>query len=203
MSWKHTLPEWVNEGTEPSESLRTNGFQGGYKPPAAVFNWFWHSVSEAVNELQEKSFELSGEAIVPVEKGGTGKDDLGDVIVGGADWAEYASYLGMNDCSNKDLNTLKKSGFYFGYTGMTNAAVNGISVIEVIAYSNDWVLQRQTHLEDCKMYFRHFKLGTTWSQWYSIYTSKHKPTTAEIGAVSRSEYEANLLATATVEPKGV
>lgn len=46
--------EWTNEGTAPSEDLKTNGFQAGYKPPAAVFNKQWHTTAECIEELQTK-----------------------------------------------------------------------------------------------------------------------------------------------------
>lgn len=49
--------KWTNEGTAPSEDLKTNGFQAGYKPPAAVFNNQWHTTGECIDELQTK---LSG-----------------------------------------------------------------------------------------------------------------------------------------------
>lgn len=52
MSWENQFPEWRNEGVEPSETLRTNGFQGGQKPPATVFNWFWAKVIKAIAEIQ-------------------------------------------------------------------------------------------------------------------------------------------------------
>lgn len=44
--------KWTNEGTAPSEDLKTNGFQAGYKPPAAVFNKQWHATGECIEELQ-------------------------------------------------------------------------------------------------------------------------------------------------------
>lgn len=53
LSFENQLPEWKNTGTEPSENLKTNGFQGGYRPPASVFNWFWSKVIKAITELQE------------------------------------------------------------------------------------------------------------------------------------------------------
>lgn len=102
----------------------------------------------------------------------TGKDNISDLVVGGSDWAEWANHPAMHDCSNTNINTLKTSGYYFGYTGMTNAACNEISVIEVIPYSGDWVLQRQTRLTDGKMFVRYLSSGTTWSEWSYIYTSK-------------------------------
>ena len=46
--------KWTNEGTAPSEDLKTNGFQAGYKPPAAVFNNQWHITGECIEELQTK-----------------------------------------------------------------------------------------------------------------------------------------------------
>lgn len=54
MDFNNTLPEWQNTGTEPSDTLKNNGFAAGYKPPANVFNWFWHKVSAAITELQTK-----------------------------------------------------------------------------------------------------------------------------------------------------
>lgn len=106
----------------------------------------------------------------------TGKSKLSDITVGGADWAEWANHLGTHDCSNKDFNTLKTSGFYYGYTGMTNAAFTSeISVLEVIPYSNDWVLQRQARLTDGVMKYRFYSGVSGWSEWYLIYTSKNLP----------------------------
>lgn len=46
--------KWTNEGTAPSDNLKTNGFQAGYKPPAAVFNNQWHVTGECIDELQDK-----------------------------------------------------------------------------------------------------------------------------------------------------
>lgn len=53
MNFKHTAPEWNNQGTEPGEDLRQGGFFAGYKPPASIFNWFWHCVSECIKEIQQ------------------------------------------------------------------------------------------------------------------------------------------------------
>lgn len=52
MNFNHTIPEWKNTGTEPSDSLKNSGFEGGMRPPAAVFNWFWAKVRNAITELQ-------------------------------------------------------------------------------------------------------------------------------------------------------
>lgn len=52
MNFNNTLPEWKNTGTEPSDTLKNNGFSAGYKPPANIFNWFWNKVIAAITELQ-------------------------------------------------------------------------------------------------------------------------------------------------------
>ncbi len=52
--FENTIPEWKNKGTEPSENLKSKGFQPGYKPPAAAFNWFWSLVQRCIKELQNK-----------------------------------------------------------------------------------------------------------------------------------------------------
>lgn len=54
MDFSHKIPEWKNGGVEPSESLKQNGFVGGYKPAAAVFNWFFAKFRNAITELQSK-----------------------------------------------------------------------------------------------------------------------------------------------------
>ena len=45
--------EWTNEGIEPSETLKNQGFKGGYKPPAEVFNYFLHNSEICIDELQK------------------------------------------------------------------------------------------------------------------------------------------------------
>nr|DAY31310.1 MAG TPA: hypothetical protein [Caudoviricetes sp.] len=59
MDFEKTVPEWNAAGTEPPASLKNTGFEPGYKPPAAFFNWFWHGVSACLTELRAK---LSGHA---------------------------------------------------------------------------------------------------------------------------------------------
>lgn len=59
MDYEKKVPEWHAEGTEPPESLKQSGFEAGYKPPAAYFNWFWNRVSACLTEIRSK---LSGHA---------------------------------------------------------------------------------------------------------------------------------------------
>lgn len=57
LTYDNMPPDWENEGTEPTDDMKTTGFTAGYKPPAAYFNWFWTKVSKCISELQNK---LSG-----------------------------------------------------------------------------------------------------------------------------------------------
>lgn len=54
MAFEKQVPQWNAEGTEPPSTLKESGFTAGYKPPAAYFNWFWHTVSQCLTELQNK-----------------------------------------------------------------------------------------------------------------------------------------------------
>lgn len=58
--WKAPL-KWSNEGIEPSENLKANGFQAGFKPPAPVFNYFLHREQECLEQLQEVVDRVDGE----------------------------------------------------------------------------------------------------------------------------------------------
>lgn len=70
----------------------------------------------------------------------------------------------QSSMSNTDLNTIKTAGWYFGYTGMTNAPVQTIAVMEVLVYSPDWIVQRFTVVNGAE-YIRHWHSATTWSEW--------------------------------------
>lgn len=62
MEFDNKIPEWKNEGTEPSEKLKTGGFPAKYKPPASLFNWLFSTVSKAINEIQTKLSNVSNTA---------------------------------------------------------------------------------------------------------------------------------------------
>ncbi len=54
INFEETPPSWQASGAEPREELKQEGYQAGYRPPAAYFNWFWSTVSRCLHELQEK-----------------------------------------------------------------------------------------------------------------------------------------------------
>lgn len=66
MIFKASPPEWKNAGIEPQAQLKADGFQAGYKPPAAYFNWFFHGVFECLKELQGKAADLDNKKVIVV-----------------------------------------------------------------------------------------------------------------------------------------
>lgn len=66
--------------------------------------------------------------------------------------------------SNTDLNTIKTAGWYYGYTGMTNAPAQSIAVMEVLVYSQDWIVQRFIVVNGTE-YIRYWHSATTWTDW--------------------------------------
>ena len=136
--------------------------------PAAL-NYRKNSVSmrQRVDGSWQSWIELYSSGTVPVSSGGTGATT--------AD--EARKNLGVRiheNCSNTDFNTIKEPGTYYGYTGMTNAKFpNSISVLEVIQYSPDWVVQRQTAIgsKGNQTWERHWYMANTWTDWKQIYTS--------------------------------
>lgn len=95
MNFDNQIPEWKNSGSEPSENLKNKGFEGGYKPPAGIFNWFWSLVSKAITELQNKlSSHTHG-----IETGGTGATVRKDAL-------KNLAYLGDEPISGTDKDTV-------------------------------------------------------------------------------------------------
>lgn len=59
MSKPTNKPGWQNAGSEPTESLKTNGYSAGDKPSAANFNWLMKTVSDWVNYLETTTDTLN------------------------------------------------------------------------------------------------------------------------------------------------
>ena len=55
-------PQWTNEGVAPSETLKTNGFAAGYKPPATVFNYLFNKYGICLTELQNAANSTIGKS---------------------------------------------------------------------------------------------------------------------------------------------
>src|SRR5690554_1985579 len=57
MAFNEQLPQWENEGTQPPQSKRVEGWLPNEKPPASWFNWLFHRTYKSLQELQEKAGE--------------------------------------------------------------------------------------------------------------------------------------------------
>jgi hypothetical protein len=57
MAFSAELPKWLKDGTEPSESKKTEGWLVGEHPPADWFNWLFFNNYMALKEIQEKAVE--------------------------------------------------------------------------------------------------------------------------------------------------
>lgn len=71
IDFENTPTKWQNKGTEPSDDLKSNGYQPGYKPPAQVFNYLQNNTSECLSELQTKLSDLDGDVIKGVKGNGS------------------------------------------------------------------------------------------------------------------------------------
>jgi len=81
----------------------------------------------------------------------------------------YSSYLG----NNPDINSLKEVSGVYGIYGCTQAPETSIGVLEVIRYSNDWVVQRFSKVgTENAVWERCYYSGTTWSSWKIISSIK-------------------------------
>lgn len=68
-------------------------------------------------------------------------------------------------------DTVTRTGRYSGYS-WTGALQPGIAVLEVIVYSDDWILQRMTHIGVVpKTWVRSRHSGTTWGEWVPLATA--------------------------------
>ncbi len=81
--------KWDAEGTAPSASLSTNGFQAGYKPPASIFNYSLHTQEACTNELQDAV------------------DDIDTALEGKANSAHTHSYAGSSSAGGSATSAEK------------------------------------------------------------------------------------------------
>lgn len=59
MEFNYKLPHWENAGVEPSPEWRRKGYEAGESPAANTFNWFLHTFTGAINEIQGTGFPVN------------------------------------------------------------------------------------------------------------------------------------------------
>lgn len=147
MAFAKKVPTWGAAGVEPPESLKNKGFEAEYKPPADYFNWFWHSVSEALSELQEFAFQRVG----------VYSDDMNALVLPG----QYRLQ------SNVNLPSDAYYGQAFVGRGVVNGGNNDTVSQMVIGYQGKAALYyRGGQLRDG---------AWTWTEWSSVYSNQKNP----------------------------
>lgn len=188
MAFEKQVPEWLAAGIEPPESLKKSGFTAGYKPPADYFNWFWHTVSEALRELQAMTPE--GIGAVPASRTVNGKQLGNDVSltagdVGAAESSHTHDYLPLSG------GVMTGQGFYLNNkTGRIVNNANGLwlrtasSDVDNNADSRHLKLWNSTYQTDLAKALALF--DTTTGKDYLLYGQHNKPTPADVGALPLS-----------------
>lgn len=99
MDFEKNVPEWNATGTEPPASLKESGFEAGYKPPAAFFNWFWNRVSACLTEIRAK---LKGHAEDKNNPHNVTKEQLGlDKVSNTPDTEKYVAFASESATARK------------------------------------------------------------------------------------------------------
>ncbi len=207
LNFDNKIPEWQNKGVEPSTELKENGFRGGYKPPATVFNWFWSLVQKCITELQTKlkihadstnnphcvtkeqvglsnvdNTADSNKNVLSATKLTTARKINGTTFDGTADITVPATPT-FTALVSKDLNTVTAQGFYGG--GANNSCTNlptEVSTFMLIVSKNTSGTGYTQLLVDTatqKMYVRNY-YNQKWQDWIGISTDGHTHSNTEI-----------------------
>lgn len=197
MDFNTKFPTWA-EGTEPSDEIKATGFQPGYKPPAAFFNWFWNLMLEGVSELQEK-LSLTDEQVEALKKAGTSKHASAHSEGGADPISPYNiravdAMMGIINGATYTFDTALKQGEYNVQAADTaGAPYAGTLYGKLIVTLSDgkekndanWIWQEFLPASASKQRCWRMKINTgDWTDWFAYYDAGHKPTLTELGAAA-------------------
>ena len=126
MAFEEQLPQWENEGTQPPQSKRVEGWLPNEKPPASWFNWLFHRTYKALQELQEKAGER-----VDVEQAQQTADNAATAAAnaqGDID-AHLADNTNPHNVTSSQVNLLAPN--IFKYNDPASVYPNGVSTFLV------------------------------------------------------------------------
>lgn len=157
IEWQNTPTQWQNTGVEPSDTLKTNGYNGGDRPAADTFNHIFNNNYKCISEIQTQIDNLSGGSesdvsnatgTLAISHGGTGatsysearanlKLQISDCTSG--DLLTYMSSLlnqeigsfNSNNCTNQPENGTEHWNITVLYNSGTNAETHNMSVIAI------------------------------------------------------------------------
>lgn len=185
-------PKWDAVGTEPSEELQANGFQAGYKPPAAYFNYLFNRYTACIEEMQrilkEMDIEITEDnlPVVPISKGGTGAKTAAQAVTNiGAAPANHGRHVPTTCVTVTDWNDAVETGWYMG-NDAANAPYAGAWFFgHVIAHNENYVFQeiyQFTKSTDATAIGKHIraKMNGTWGAWTEVTTQRTVPANAKL-----------------------
>lgn len=201
----HTLFDWQNEGTAPSENLKTNGFQGGYKPPASVFNYFWSKVTKAITELQNKVLGVQTGKVDKVTGKGLSTNDYTTAektkLAGISESADSVSFT-QTKTSGEEIGKININGANTPLYGSPDTHYSSSTIVadSKSATSNSSAvngLVHINHIENNEVKSSHVIVGTGATQvtastagdilLYSTDTTYSEATTSNAGLMSASD----------------
>ncbi len=172
MAFEKKVPEWNAAGAEPPQTLKNSGFTAGYKPPADYFNWFWHSVSAALAELQNAS---------PRDIGALAEEAVyySSAVEVDIDTATQSLLL-VDRTWSKDCPLCTDSGFVFIMQLFFGDPTASTSRTQIAFSYGDGGSSKPKGIA-LRCYF-----GGVWSGWTELYGPHNKPTPDELGAAPES-----------------
>lgn len=159
MEFTNIPPKWDAAGAEPSVDLQTKGFTAGYKPPAAYFNYLFHTITECLKELQTVAIKTNnGLSNFALEKF-TSKDA-----------AEIETYLnGISE--NMGANVAYRRALHVDAANYV--LKGGTWLIEGYKYSATYEWQQATSYGGtCAYIYTRSKYMGTWGAWTKAATNE-------------------------------
>ena len=167
LNFDNEIPEWKNEGVQPSEELREKGFTGGYKPPATVFNWFWCKVQKCIIELQSKlktHAELMQKALDIMFKSQdlkiTEETNFNDITLSGCYQVHIDKWGDSN--LNHSPNEYSQSLYTYGLLIVFKSALSSSRVLQIYLPASTTDSQQGINLT------RICATNGTWNKWTPI-----------------------------------
>ena len=140
-------------GLEPTDDIKTNGFQAGYKPPAAYFNWFLTGVTQRLDELAHYCKELKEAVRSEEENGKVNFSDLNNCVEVGM----YTYSLGnASKIANRPEPSVKVQTTVLTLPRLTD--YDKFNLIQIAVTSSNMVYVRN-------------KQDNVWTNWQEVFTS--------------------------------
>lgn len=198
--WKKPL-QWDNAGSEPSDTLKTEGFKAGYKPPAELFNYFLHRAYECFLQLQQEADNHADDkenphGVTAAQIGAAAENHKHPYSINiGYDRTDIANGADLNDildmgcyrCATATkASTLKNCPTKNAFIMDMVASTGGNATIDPKTYS--YGTQRIYALggrEYVRQVISNGDGTITYGEWITMYSTLDKPTPTDLGAANR------------------